>query len=603
MIRFINKYICGILLLLLTGYFFSTKDMSNCYDKTIMAEGLGYYAYLPATYIYHDYSFGFFNKVSPKYYCPGFNPPTRNFINEFDGVKLNKYYPGVSLLWLPFFLLAHLLALLFHLPADGYSDIYQYGIAMAGIFYTWLGLKFTKKVLSHYKIPLTIQAITLTTILFGTNLLLYAAGWSAQTHAYSFFLVAAFCWFAIRLLNDEYEDKNYALCVGFVFLALILTVRPQNIAILLLLPFFGLTKLKFEKIIKKHLFSALSVLGMLVAALLVARVCYYWYVQTGKIILNPYTGEHYYFNKPHLMDALFSYRKGWILYTPFVAVGLAGIFFFKEDLKKINLLVFWSLFIFVSSCWWCWTYSPTSFGQRIYIDFYCLIALQAAVLFNYFYERKIKFLAPATALAIIPFCLLQTHQYKIGIIDGDAYTKEDYWRNLFAVHPVAYYPIPPETVTNKEEHFFNFDDKMNSIRTDKEFYSPPASAFICKAIPFSETEKIPLPSFIVPDGFSNIRVTALVKGNPEHVKDESLVIDINHGGKSIRYSGFPIGDYIHSTDWTRVQKGFATHAEVHAGDTATIYFWKAKTEDADTTFIDDLKVEFIHTDKSYLFTR
>jgi len=39
-IRIINKYICGILLLLLTGYFFFTKDMSNCYDKTIMAEGL-----------------------------------------------------------------------------------------------------------------------------------------------------------------------------------------------------------------------------------------------------------------------------------------------------------------------------------------------------------------------------------------------------------------------------------------------------------------------------------------------------------------------------------------------------------------------------------
>jgi len=568
-----------------------------------MAEGLGYYAYLPATYIYHDYTFSFFNTVYQKYYCPGFKPPTRNFINEFDGVKLNKYYPGVSLLWLPFFLLAHLLALLFHLPTDGYSDIYQYAIGLAGIFYTWLGLKFTKRILSHYKIQPTIQSITLTIILFGTNLLLYAAGWSAQTHAYSFFLVAAFCWFVIRLLNQESDDKNYTLCMVFIFLALILTIRPQNIAILLLLPFFGITKSNLQTIIKRHLFSLLSVIGMLIAILLVGRVCYYWYIQTGKIILNPYTGEHYYFNKPHLMQVLFSDRKGWILYTPFVAVGLAGIFFFKENLKKINLFVFWSLFIYVSSCWWCWTYSPTSFGQRIYVDFYCLIALQAAILFNYFYERRIKFIAPLTALAVVPLCLLQTHQYKTGIIDGDAYTKEDYWRNFFAFRPVAYYPIPPETITNREEHIFNFEDYSGGNHSDKAYYSPYISTIISKTVPYSDTKRLQLPQFMVPDGFSNIRVTAMVKGNPEYVKDESLVIDISHGGKSISYSGFPLSDYIHNANWVRFQKGVVIPSEVHAGDTANIYFWKAKAEDSDTTFIDDLRVEFIHTDKSYLFTR
>src|ERR1035437_167876 len=197
-INFVYKHICEVLLVLLVGYFFFTKDLTNKYDQVIMAEGLGYYAYLPATFIYNDHTFSFFNKVHPNYYYSGVaEPPTKEFIAEFDGIKLDKYYPGVSLLWLPFFLLAHLIALLFHLPADGYSPIYQYAIGIAGIFYTYLGVRFTKKILTHYKISPSIQVLTLCTIVFGTNLLMYAAVWSSQTHGYSFFLIAVFCWFFI----------------------------------------------------------------------------------------------------------------------------------------------------------------------------------------------------------------------------------------------------------------------------------------------------------------------------------------------------------------------------------------------------------------------
>lgn len=112
--NFIHKYICGILFIILTGYFFFTKDLNNKYDKVIMAEGHGYYVYLPAAFIYHDNTFSFFNEVSKKYYDLGAGPATAHFINSFDGIRVNKYFPGVLLLWLPFFLLAHLLALLFH---------------------------------------------------------------------------------------------------------------------------------------------------------------------------------------------------------------------------------------------------------------------------------------------------------------------------------------------------------------------------------------------------------------------------------------------------------------------------------------------------------
>lgn len=594
------KHICEVLLVFLVGYFFFTKDITSKYDKVIMVDGLGYYAYLPATFIYHDYTFSFFNQMHDQYdYVVFSDPATKQFTNEFDGIVVNKYFPGVSLLWLPFFLLAHLMALLFHLPADGYSPIYQYAIGMAGIFYTYLGIRFTKKILTHYSIPLSIQALTLCSLVFGTNLLMYAAVWASQTHAYSFFLMAAFCWFFIELISHLNQYKNRALGICFILLAFIFTVRPQNIFILLLLPFFGLTASNFISIVKQNLFSVVSLVGLCIAALIVARVCYYWYIQTGRIILNPYQGEHYYFNKPHVLDVLFSYRKGWLLYTPFAAVGLAGIFFFKGIKDKINLLIFYGLLVYVGSCWWCWTYASISFGQRVYVDYYALISLQAAVLFNFFYKHKLKIIPPAITLVIIPLNLLQTHQYKHGIIPGDSATAETYWGNFFAVNPVAYYSIPKETITDKQEFDFSFDDGKNDARSASAFYSGNQSTFICKTRPFSETKKMALPSFMLPDGYSYIRVTAMIKSSPTQSKDEQLVIDINKNGKTISYNAFEISKYIRS-GWTHYQAGVEIPTDIDPkGDSVGVYFWKSGTLNKDTTFIDDLKIEFIHTDKSY----
>ncbi len=596
----VYKYICGILIVLLTGYFFYTKDFSNKYDKVIMAEGLGYYVYLPATFIYHDYTFQFFNEVYPKYYNPGYNPPTGNFIRTFDGVSVNKYYPGVAILWLPFFLIAHLLALLLHLPADGFSDMYQYGIGMAGIFYTWLGLKFTKKTLTHFKIPPVIQVFTLSILLFGTNMLLYASTWSSQTHCYSFFLIAAFFWFIIRLVNDEYDKKNQALMWSFILLAFTMTLRPQNIAILLLLPFFGFTKKSFSSILKNNLFTISSAIGMLIGFLLIARVSYVWYIQTGKLFLNPYHGEHYYFNKPHVLAVLFSFRQGWLVYSPFVAIALAGIFFFKRNSDKINLFIFWAPVIYVSSCWWCWTYGATSYGQRPFIDYYCIIALQAAIFLNYFYQRRLKLVSQSVALVVIPLSLLQTHQYKYAIIANENEQAENYFENFFEIHPVAQYPIPPACIQNKEEHFFSFDDYIDSTRTGNVFYSGKGASFVSVMQPINEKKFFKLPAYMVPGFYSIIRCTAMIKRTSDD-GNELLVIDFIRNGKVVSSNPYWTKYFTHRNEWTKFQSGLEVPQEALPGDSISIYF--KRVEGNDVAYIDDLKVEFIHADSSYIQQR
>jgi hypothetical protein len=598
MVRMVHKYTCGLIFIFMLGYFFSTKDFKIPYDKVVMAEGLGYYAYLPATFIYHDYTFNFFNKVYPRYFQGGFQPPTRNFINEFDGIRLNKYYPGVSLLWLPFFLIAHLLALLFHLRADGYSDIYHYAIGMAGIFYTYLGVKFTRKILLQFNIPLPIQTLVLIASTVGTNLLIYAACWSSQTHCYSFFLIAAFCWFVLQLSAEEKAKAPYYLCMCFIFFALIFTTRPQDIIILLLLPFLGVNKSLLLKI-KSRIFSALSIFGLIIAILLVIRVCYYWFIQTGNVILNPYQGEHYYFNQPHTWEALFSYRKGWLLYSPYVAFGLLGIFLFKRNRDKINLFLFWSILIYVTSCWWCWHFSPTSFGQRPYIDFYSLIALQSAVFFNSIKNKILKWASFTLAFLTIPLSLLQTHQYKHGIIDGNYYSSEPYWKNFFSISPVAYFPIPPETIIKKEEYFLNFENDLKISRTNSLSYSGNVSTFTSANNEFSDGQKFVLPSFITYDEYSKIRVTSKIKPSAKQLGEVNLVIDISKEGKSLKYYSFNVNSYIRNLKWKEFQQGISIPVECINADSVSIYFWRPKRNGNDSLYIDDLKIEIIHMNKSY----
>src|SRR5204862_3944216 len=129
----------------------------------------------------------------------------------------------------------------------------------------------------------------------------------------------------------------------------------------------------------------------------------------------------------------------------------------------------------------------------------------------YFYELRLKLLAPSVSLLAVPLCLLQTHQYKHGIIANENEQAENYFENFFEIHPVGQYPIPAACIQNKEDHFFSFDDYIDSTRTDKVFYSGKASSFISVMQPENEKKFFILPSYMVPGFYSIIRCTARIK--------------------------------------------------------------------------------------------
>jgi hypothetical protein len=93
-----------------------------------------------------------------------------------------------------------------------------------------------------------------------------------------------------------------------------------------------------------------------------------------------YGDEGFFFTNPQIINGLFSYRKGWLIYTPLMIFALLGILTLarrKFQQFFIPVLIFTVANIYVVYSWWCWWYGG-SFGSRPMIDSYPLMAVALA---------------------------------------------------------------------------------------------------------------------------------------------------------------------------------------------------------------------------------
>ena len=103
-----------------------------------------YYSYLPAIFVHQDLKFSFL-KNSPINYSEKhqFWPETTP-----NGNKVIKTTMGMSILYLPFFLIAHTFAILSpEADANGFSKTYEIGLTFSCVFYLIIGMYFLSKIL------------------------------------------------------------------------------------------------------------------------------------------------------------------------------------------------------------------------------------------------------------------------------------------------------------------------------------------------------------------------------------------------------------------------------------------------------------------------
>ena len=341
-----------------------------------------------------------------------------------------KFTIGMSIMYLPFFLIAHVTAYILGYTTYGYSLPYLLLICISSWFYAFLGLFYLRKTLLKYYNDATVT-FTLLSVALATNLFHYVTIDSAMSHAYSFGLFSIFIYLTIKW----YEQKKLktALLLGLT-IGLISLIRPTNALLATVFIFFNISSFKSLKekiqlfwIYKNHIFLIATF-----AILVWSPQLLYWKYLTGHWFYFSYGEEGFFFSHPQIIKGLFSYRKGWLLYTPLMIFAITGIvFLFKQKTNwGLSVLMFLILNVYVVYSWWCWWYGG-SFGSRPMVESYALLAIPLAAFFSFF-DKKTSYLRSVSLFVLVlsvALNLFQTLQYNT-CLHYDGMTKEAYWKNF-----------------------------------------------------------------------------------------------------------------------------------------------------------------------------
>jgi hypothetical protein len=410
--KFNWKYFLGLQLLAFALLIIVKPWQPNA-DRIIHWDVSIYYTYLPAAFIYRDIGI-------EQDWPVDLGKHEISITRPHNGKEVLKMSMGMAYMYAPFFFVGHAAALLLpEVAADGYTMPYQVALAFAGVFWSIVGCYFLFLFLSRFTTK-SAASISVALILIGTNLFYYTIWEGAMSHASLFALLSLMLYFGEKYLENQ--SSKVAAFLGLL-VGLIILIRP-----IILLPIVGLIafyayRMQFKlKWLHIPLIAGVALLPWIPQML-------YWHYITGDVLYYSYGEEGFFFNDPKIIKGLFSWRKGWLVYTPIMAASLIGFW----PLVSKQRQWFWFLaplflaYIYIIFSWWCWWYGG-SYGMRTMIEFYPFLALPFALLVDEIVNLKVKWRIPLLSLfiALAAYNVFAIWQYKKSLLHWDSMTKEAY---------------------------------------------------------------------------------------------------------------------------------------------------------------------------------
>ncbi len=445
-----------ILILILVAALIIMERIITPFSNSLSWDVFGYYLYLPATFIYHDPGLTdhtWIDLIIQKYHNTDF------FYQAYPGIEhywVIKYPMGLSWFYAPFFFLAHALAGPLGYVRDGFSLPYQFALNFGMLIYTFTGIYFFKKILRKFFDGL-LPALIILVIVLGTNYFHLTADSGLMPHNILFMLVAMFIWFTLKW-KDELKAR-YAVYLGLLT-GLIMISRPNEI--LCLLFFLVWIALHFRSLKKKwfHIFYAIGAFMLIVLPQMI-----YWKITSGQFIFYSYQDpcQGFDFDEPYLMRFLFSFRKGWFLYTPMVVVMLSGcILLLRKNMKLFFAVMAYVVAgVYLAASWSCWWYAGCCYSQRAVMSLYVVLALPLGYLLQWSGGLKLYFKIPMIGLLILIVLLnlFQMWQFNHGFIDGERMTGAYYTKIFGKTGDISHFRglLSPETRIDEDTVRKNFD--------------------------------------------------------------------------------------------------------------------------------------------------
>lgn len=418
-----------IAILLVGLVYVSTSLMNFTHQEKIKVstwDALGYYLYLPATFIYNDLDkLAFYPAIEAKYKLQGVDNEFYQFSHLENGNYTGKYFVGVAVMQAPFFLIAHgFTSISNHQLADGFSSPYQFAIIFSALFYLLLGLFILSNSLLHFHSD-GIVAITIILLGLASNLIQYCAIDAGQSHVYLFFLYSCILYFTIKwhTLYSKKQAVLIGLCIGLATIC-----RPTEIIIFFIpLLWFANDKIRWQEKVKKLFTQEKQFIYTAIGfAFIVLIQIAYWKISTGNYIYN--VGSKWHFFNPH-WRVLFGFEKGWFIYTPITIFFIAGLFFLKNSNYKTAIITYCILNVWIIIAWADWRYGG-SYSTRALVQSYPIWALAFAAFVSWIDTKKFKTAFYLIGIYLIGLNLFQVYQYNTGILHYDKMNYE-YYKKIY----------------------------------------------------------------------------------------------------------------------------------------------------------------------------
>lgn len=291
-----------------------------------------------------------------------------------------------------------------------------------GIILLWLLLRqfFTTRV----------SAVTIVLIIFGTNYFQKIFFEGSTPHNYLFTLFAA-----VLLFTVYWQQSGQWVWILLMLPAVLLAsyIHGLSMFIMFFPVFYGIFNkeslaLTFKQV-RIHPIQYAMLLLIILLAIVLTR--FSWFAEPGtefyfgdrKAGVYPWIAANAYL-------ILFSFNKGWLVYTPMALLFLPGMYLLAERNRNIfyGIFLFFVFWFLLSASHPMWA-TGRGFGQRFFIETYAILALPLGYFIQWVFDKK---LWVTILMMIVPslFLLLnlfQTWQYHHQIISQEQMNRRYYF--------------------------------------------------------------------------------------------------------------------------------------------------------------------------------
>lgn len=606
-----RRNIIAISFVVMIGYVVSFFSIGWNNSLLLRGDQWGYNSYLVSTFIYGDV------KNLDKSYeakCKQFNISinpihSKNRIEEApdapNGNRVLKYFYGVAAMQAPFFLVAHFL-----IHGSGYSPPYVLAVYISTLFYVLAGLILLFQLLKNF-VTQRIASLSILILFFCSNLFYFTVCNPGLSHPYLFFLFACLLFYTYRF----YHHPNYksAIIIG-IAMGLIVVTRATEIIILTIPFLFGLQRVKVFKerigFIRIHLKKV--IVTTLFCLLIIIPQLLYWKTASGKWLYDTYPNEGFYFLHPNIINGLFSFKNGWLSYTPLMIFPLIFLYnlFKKKNPFSTGILVYILLDIYITYSWKEWYYGA-GLGSRPMVQTYALLIIPLAVGLEDILKQKVwQYLTCIFLIGCLYLNILRSYQMQTGNFISEDATWQFNKQMLFKLRTnyediLAFDLNEPQPDTTKIRFVKpigvqTFESATGSLKDSVCKMHGNKSAFFTKQHEFNDLVETAMDTGFVKGDYIKVTTWAKVASYVDHYRMGRIVVQTERKGKilmwkSVRiHNKLPKNDYNFSlfsgaiNEWKQFSFFVCIDNIPDKGDILKVFAWDPFGVDF---WVDDLTVE------------